>query len=635
MPRQIEVMGQGMVEFPDSMTDDQILSVLNREQMRNYAPGVDMPGLPDSRTLPTPKKFPGFGNPAAEYAKRQEPVNRMMDGVARMTGSAARRSGGDVADARFGGASDIMRGAGEIALPLAAVPLAGAGSIGAGAAMLGRMALGAGGGYLGGKLLRAQVPKDQPGLQDFAENAGATAGGLLAGGVSESPKVGAFVKGAAKAAPTAMVRSGPYGMGGVAMHAMGHNKLGLAADAVAAAAGLPTVIRGGMAEAAGKPWLGPVFSGILGKNKAQQAPPPNPQWAAARQEYLRLRGLMGDIEPQQTAASRPRPGIYEPIRTAPRYRGGNPELPSGRQVGGIWNQYEDSPVQYKSPQSKWSDVRKFGAEIRGLMDEAPPIIPQGPSPRVTAATELPSGRPVGGIFNQTAPSPTPAPNPQGVAARQEAIRLRGLPFAPPVRVPPSKLEIPAPTQLPSGRSPGGIWNQNKPLTPAEIIAADAKSKAAIEALKARQAAKQNPRPAPTPKPAAKPAAPSENAAARMAAQDAAGQQRTGLMNDVVAEAEKRGAWNEAGGKFFENTTDMKQNALIKFAAEKGKPMQPFSESEYNALVKEFNATKPLHPTDGAPWRLERAGANYKPGKKAGRDVETTLRHFNNMRLGKE
>jgi nitrite reductase/ring-hydroxylating ferredoxin subunit len=142
--------------------------------------------------------------------------------------------------------------------------------------------------------------------------------------------------------------------------------------------------------------------------------------------------------------------------------------------------------------------------------------------------------------------------------------------------------------LPSGRPVGGIWNQNKPQTPAEIIAADAKSKAAIEALKARQAAKQNARPAPTPKPAEKPTTPSENAAARMAAQDAAGQARTGLMNEVVAEAEKRGAWNEAGGKFFENATDIKQNALIKFANETGKPMRPFSESEYNALVDEFN-----------------------------------------------
>ena len=485
MPRQIEVMGQRMVEFPDSMTDDRILSVLNRERMtymKNYAPGVDKPGLPDSRTLPTPKNFPGFGDPAAEYAKRQEPVNRMLDGAARMT-----RQG---ADAKFGGASDIMRGAGEIAAPLAALPLAGAGSIGAGAAMLGRMAIGAGGGYLGGKLLRAQVPKDQPGLQDFAENAGATAGGLLAGGGSESPKLGAFLKGAAKAAPTAMVRSGPYGIGGALMHALGHNKSALAADAVAAAAGLPTVIRGGMAEAAGKPWLGPMFSGILGKNKPQPVDP---------------------------------------------------------SIAGTYG------------------TRNFDV---------------GP------------------------PRPTPTP-------------------------------VNFSLQSGTAGRPSGLLATELSLTPAEIIARQEEALRNIEALKARQAAKQNARPKPTPKPAAKPAAPSENAAARMAAQDAAGQERTGLMNDVVAEAEKRGAWNEAGGKFFENATDIKQNALIKFAAEKGKPMQPFSESEYNALVKEFNATKPLHPTDGAPWRLERAGANYKPGKKAGRDVETTLRHFNNMRLGKE
>ena len=455
----------------------------------------------------------------------------MMDGVARMTGSAARRSGGDVADARFGGASDIMRGAAEIAAPLAAVPLAGAGSIGAGAAMLGRMALGAGGGYLGGKLLRAQVPKDQPGLQDFAENAGATAGGLLAGGGAESPKVGAFVKGAAKAAPTAMVRSGPYGMGGVAMHAMGHNKLGLAADAVAAAAGLPTVIRGGMAEAAGKPWLGAGASRLFGVNKPQPVDP----------------SIAGTYGTRNFDVGPPRP--------------------------------TPTPVNF-SLQS--------GTAGR----------PASSTPPAAAGTY--------GAKNFDVGAPRPMLTPSNASLQSGT----------------------------AGR-PSGLLATELSLTPAEIIARQEEALRNIEALKARQAAKQNPRPAPTPKPAAKPTAPSENAAAKMAAQDAAGQQRTGLMNDVVAEAEKRGAWNEAGGKFFENATDIKQNALIKFAAEKGKPMQRFSESEYNALVKEFNATKPLHPTDGKPWTLERAGANYKPGKKAGRDVETTLRHFNNMRLGKE
>lgn len=488
MPRQIEVMGQGMVEFPDSMSDDQILSVLNRERMtymKNFAPGVDKLGLPDSRTLPIPKNFPRAASMEQEYGRQQEPVKRMLDGAARMT-----RPG---ADAKFGGAAEIMRGAGEIALPLAALPLAGAGSIGAVAAMLGRMALGAGVGYAGGQVARSLVPKEQPGLQDFAENAGATAGGVLAGGGSESPKLGAFLKGAAKAAPTAMGRSGPYGMGGVALHAMGHNKSAFVADAIAAAAGLPTVIRGGMAKAAGKPWLGPVFSGILGKNKPQPAAVPG----ATRQEIQRVRGLMTD--------------------------------------------------------------------------------------------------------DSTAP-PT--------------------------------LDIPTQTQTPSGRKPGGIFNQDKALTPAELIAADAKSKANIEALKARQAAKQNPRPTPTPTPTSKPTAPSENMASRMAAQDAAGQQRTGLMNEVVAEAEKRGAWNVNAGNKGEMLTKLKQDALIKFAEANNLPMVNLTEPEYNALVTAFNQTKPVHPVSGKPWKISPAGANNS-ATGYGRDVETTLRHFNNMRLGKK
>jgi len=486
----------------DAGYSDAEIEAFMAQAMKTGGPGVDKPGLPDSRTLPTPKNFPGFGNPAAEYARRQEPVRQILDGAARMTGSAARRSGGDVADARFGGASDIMRGAAEIAAPLAAVPLAGAGSIGAGAAMLGRMALGAGGGYLGGKLLRAQVPKDKPGLQDFAENVGATAGGLLAGGVSESPKVGAFVKGAAKEVPKKL----PSAMlAGAAGHALG--RPGTMAILEALYAG-PSIIRGGMAEAAGKPWLGPVFSGILGKNKPQPLTAQQAQGVAAKQEYLRLRGLMDAAE-----------------------------------------------------------------------------------------------------------EPAPA----------------------------STLEIPVKPELPSGRKPGGIWNQDKVPTPAEIIAADAKSKAAIEALKARQAAKQNSSPAPTPKkPAAKTTTPSENAAARMAAQDAAGQERTGLMNDVVAQAEAEAAaavkdleWRKRSGTIGEKMTKTKQDALIAFAAEKGKPMTRFTESEYNDLVSEFNAAGKKRAT-GKPFKMNFAGADYNAdGEKYGRDVEMTLRHFNNMRLGKK
>jgi hypothetical protein len=445
--------------------------------MKTGGPGVDMPGLPDSRMWPTPKNFPGFGKPAAEYATRQEPVTRMMDGAARMT-----RAG---SDAKFGGASDIMRGAGEIALPLAAVPLAGAGSLAAGAGMLGRMAIGAGAGYATGKAARSLVPEDKPGLQDFAENAGATAGGLLAGGAAESPKVGAFIKGAVAKVPEAMTRSGTYGMGGLLMHSMGHGKAALAADAIAAAKGLPTVIRGGMAEAAGKPWLGPVASELFGVNSSKPAPQP----------------------------------------------------PVNAGTSGIRDFKVGPPSQSMSPSNvSWQSGT--------------------------------SGKP-GGLLSAVE---TPA---ESIARQQEAFRN-------------------------------------------------------IEALKARQAAKAAPPQPSTPKSLA----PSENAAARMAKQDAEGKPRTGLMGDAVADAEKRGAWNVNSGNKGETLTKLKQDALIKFADENKLPMVDLSESDYNTLVTAFNKTKPVHPLSGKPWRVGEAGVNNK-STGFGRDVETTLRHFNNMRLGRK
>jgi hypothetical protein len=467
------------ISGPDDATQEQAFAILQSQigtpgpGSKDYAPGVDMPGLPQPK-----QEYQGmdYGSelpiPSNNFATSG--ASQIMNGASRMTGSAARRSGGDVADARYGGASDMFRGAGQIVSPVAAalaVPTSLAGA--------GLLATGAGGGYVGGKLLKgaAQLAGAGPGGMALAEDVGTGGGGLLAGGAAESPKIGAFLKGAAKAAPKAMVRSGPYGMGGVVMHAMGHNKLGLAADAVAAAAGLPTVIRGGMAEAAGKPWLGAGASRLFGVNKPQQAPATNPRWQAARQEGIRLRGLMDAAE-----------------------------------------------------------------------------------------------------------EPAPAPT----------------------------LEIPVKPELPSGRKPGGIWNQDKVLTPAEIIAADAKSKAAIEALKARQARQ--------PKAETKP----------------------NLMDEAVAEAEAEAAaavkdqeWRKRSGTIGEKMTKTKQDALIAFAAEKGKPMTRFTESEYNDLVSEFNAAGKKRAT-GKPFKMNFAGADYDAdGGKYGRDVEMTLRHFNNMRLGKK
>lgn len=111
-------------------------------------------------------------------------------------------------------------------------------------------------------------------------------------------------------------------------------------------------------------------------------------------------------------------------------------------------------------------------------------------------------------------------------------------------------------------------------------------------------------------------------------------QGTGLISEVPSESEKRGAWYRASGKKGENITDIKQNALIKFANATNRPMTALTEKDYNTLVKDFNATKPVHPLTGRPWRVRKAGGDFGPTQ-FGRDVETTLRHFNNMRLGKK
>lgn len=168
MPRQIEVMGQGMVEFPDSMTDDQILSVLNRERMtfmKNYAPGVDKPGLPADRP-----EYQGmdYGSELPIPSK-----NFMTQGLSQMGSGAAKMTRPGIAP-KLGGASDIFRGAATAASPVlaaAAIPAAVAAPVMTGAGLLA--------GYGGGKLARstAESMTDDPDIQNFSEDLG----GLLAG----------------------------------------------------------------------------------------------------------------------------------------------------------------------------------------------------------------------------------------------------------------------------------------------------------------------------------------------------------------------------------------------------------------------------------------------------------------------
>ncbi len=171
---------------------------------------------------------------------------------------------------------------------------------------------------------------------------------------------------------------------------------------------------------------------------------PGPVRAAA----ANARNLMADSAPTQTAASLPLPGIKEPIRTPQRMRGGNPELPSGRQPGGIHNQYEDSPVQRRPSPVEPGEMRKLNAEIRELMGAS---IEQEPPPSVIGVpSELPSGRKPGGEHNfRPDPRPRQRPNPAWLG-------MEDVPAEPPISFTPIE------SGLPSGRSVGGPQNVPPP-----------------------------------------------------------------------------------------------------------------------------------------------------------------------------
>jgi len=253
-----------------------------------------------------------------------------------------------------------------------------------------------------------------------------------------------------------------------------------------------------------------------------------------------------------------------------------------------------------------------------------------PNVRDALVRTLPKGRDALKLRDAWAAADAPTPTPVVRPASDGTLGIRNFDVGAPRPTP-----TPSNVSWQSGTSgkPGGLLAPEPKPTPAELIARDKQQLANIEAFKAKKAAKAEGL-MDTPKPTPKPTAPSENAAARMKAQDAAGQPRTGLISDVAAEAEKRGAWNVNAGNKGEMLTKLKQEALIQFADANNLPKVNMTEPEYNALVTAFNQTNPVHPVSGKPWKISPAGANNS-ATGYGRDVETTLRHFNNMRLGKK
>ncbi len=153
---------------------------------------------------------------------------------------------------RMAGIHHILTGGGEMALPfaapaIAAAPLAAAGTAAAGTA-----------GSIAGK-----YGSEAMGASPEASDLIGDAGGILGGGLAQSPKIQAFSRGAARAVPEALPtspyaalhgRSGLSGLlGWLAGHAIGHPYEGAALGTAAGIA--PTAVRGGISAAADVPWL--------------------------------------------------------------------------------------------------------------------------------------------------------------------------------------------------------------------------------------------------------------------------------------------------------------------------------------------------------------------------------------------
>lgn len=487
MPAKIvDVPGVGQVEFPDSMGDDQIAAAI-RQQLAPQIPGMEKLG----GTAPPPPKPPTIPDPNQKQMDwaRQAPVSAPMrnsagvikpapdvaPGAIARTATAPLRvlSGGaeqlgkgmtrvakpeNVSDFA-GGVSDIARGAGTLALPVAlpaivAAPLA--------------SALAFGGGTLASKGVEAGA--DALGVPEgFRDLLGTTAG--VAGGAVGARIPGAVSR-AVRSVDTPQVRSAVRDAGGAAV-GMGKtflheipgvkttigginfaNKLGRVYDALRSSREEP--VQFDFEKAGGRELPAPPAPPLnRDARRALSAPPANrtPVWERMPQEQ------------PVTAAPRPTP---PPPQAAP------PEVPPwiARARANIAARQAQPPPEPRVP------IWQQEAPVPNQPPAAPPpqVEPSAP-PGV-----MPSGRAVPGAEPRLArPQPPEVGQPieQGIARVQEiaarqpeppptivdpAPSLTATPEAPataaPVSretpVPPSKAELAAAAGLPEHATPAEI-----------------------------------------------------------------------------------------------------------------------------------------------------------------------------------
>lgn len=316
-------VGDTTYKFPDSMSDDEAQRTLVNQGVitpgPKYRGGNAGEGNEPSNSSQAEYLPPGLrpDNPGKFIDAATYPVEgakQVLRGVPALSNGRYAR-----------GASDVIEGTGKtlspIAIPaLAANPLA----VGAG------MAASAVGGYGGRKAGEAA------GLSPDQIDLAGDAGSLIGGAAGSSPKVPAFIRGAAREIPSAlsdnltiprnihdlMTKNVPIptavgaGIGALVGHPYEGGAIGAGLGMV------PPIVRGGMSEAGKAPWL-PNLSGPVNPFQGSDTPLLNrggivsPPPASTDASYVRVTPAMAYPPNPSRALSGPQPVMPMPGNVAP------------------------------------------------------------------------------------------------------------------------------------------------------------------------------------------------------------------------------------------------------------------------------------------------------------------------------
>jgi hypothetical protein len=527
-----------------------------------------------------------------------------------------------------------------------------------------------------------------PIFPETPELVGSMAGNILNGAAlsaltglgTSSPKIRAFVGGAAKAAPGAVDGAFARGATAAMLQHFIPGKLSALADLYAVGKMVGPIVRGGMAEAADKPWLHPSISGLW-KDPSEAAAAPTVDYSGYRLSTERPSMSQYGVPEAPLVSGRHVPEAPEFYPSEPAWinepQGTGPgrvkpritmiPKPEGRQLAIDRNSgIRPNIDQYGMPESPLVSGRSApGAQDFHPPDPAWVYEPQGTGPRRVKprVTMIPKAA----SFNGTAtgleesvlapdlrgkyapevpefypPQPTWANEPQGTGPGRVTPRVTMIPK------PKAKGAGEIPVAPPAAQAKTEYYSD--PATEEDfaphIRAALAEERAAQASALSAPAAEAGPI-APV---AANPITPvkvqrggieegllKSPTEAGLPGGSAVMPEGSGFEDSVsgrlkdkkVSESLHAGA-KDAAVSFGENS-EAKYSTLVDIAnslRNAGKlPNMPLNEAQVNDLIGLANFSKSIHPITGKPINFKKLGSDYRPGG-YGKSIPEALKEIN-------